>query len=122
MPGWYNRAVVAIIDFDRAVRFYRETFGFRQDWLYQEDDGTRIMQISREGCELILSNQWPERAGTARFFVSLDPPDFDAMRAEAEAKGIAREGWWGYRLVVVADPDGNELWFPYPSEDGGKSS
>ncbi len=122
MPGWYSRPVVAVTDFGRAARFYLETFGFKQDWLYEEDDGTRILQVSREGCELILSNQWPERAGTARFFVSLDPPDFDAMRVETEAKGIARESWWGYRLVVVADPDGNELWFPYPNENAEKSS
>ncbi len=116
MPGWYSRPVVAVTDFDRAVRFYLETFGFSEDWRHFEGDDVRIVQVSRGGTELILSNQWPERAGTARFFVSLDPPDFEAMRAEMEAKGIAREGRWGYRLVIVADPDGNELWFNYPGE------
>ena len=117
MPGWYSRPVVSVTDYERAVRFYLDTFGFKEDWKYVEDDGTRIMQVSREGCELILSNQWPERAGMARFFVSLDWPEYRVMRAETQAKGIGREGWWGYDLIIVADPDGNELWFPRPSEE-----
>ena len=24
------------------------------------------------------------------------------------------EGKWGYRVLIVQDPDGNELYFPYP--------
>jgi hypothetical protein len=41
----------------------------------------------------------------------------DALRAELEAKGVAvKEGSWGYRLLVVDDPDGNQLFFNYPSE------
>ena len=41
----------------------------------------------------------------------------DALRAELEAKGVlVKEGSWGYRLLVVDDPDGNQLFFNYPSE------
>jgi hypothetical protein len=41
----------------------------------------------------------------------------DALRAEFEAKGVpVKEGSWGYRLLVVDDPDGNQLFFNYPSE------
>ena len=41
----------------------------------------------------------------------------DALRAELEGKGVAvKEGSWGYRLLVVDDPDGNQLFFNYPSE------
>jgi hypothetical protein len=43
----------------------------------------------------------------------------DALRAELEANGVpVREGSWGYRLLVVDDPDGNQLLFNYPSETG----
>ena len=39
----------------------------------------------------------------------------DARRAEFEAKGVAvKDGKWGYRLLVVDDPDGNQLLFSYP--------
>jgi hypothetical protein len=41
----------------------------------------------------------------------------DALRAELEAKGVSvKEGSWGYRLLVVDDPDGNQLFFNYPNE------
>ncbi|HXZ40575.1 MAG TPA: hypothetical protein VEG68_07530 [Terriglobales bacterium] len=41
----------------------------------------------------------------------------DALRAELEAKGApVNEGSWGYRLLVVGDPDGNQLFFNYPAE------
>ena len=41
----------------------------------------------------------------------------DALRAELEAKGApVKEGSWGYRLLVVDDPDGNQLFFNYPNE------
>jgi hypothetical protein len=27
------------------------------------------------------------------------------------------DGYWGYPLLVVHDLDGNELYFPYPSDE-----
>jgi hypothetical protein len=39
------------------------------------------------------------------------------LRAEFEARGIpVKDGRWGYRLLVVEDPDGNQLFLPYPNE------
>jgi len=50
-------------------------------------------------------------------FISLDGGVLDAVRTELEGRGVdVRDGQWGYRLMVVADPDGNELYFPYPTE------
>ena len=41
----------------------------------------------------------------------------DALRAEFEARGLpVKDGRWGYKLLVVEDLDGNELFFPYPNE------
>lgn len=49
-------------------------------------------------------------------FISLDLSVLDALRAELEGRGVdVKDGQWGYRLMVVADPDGNELYFPYPA-------
>jgi uncharacterized glyoxalase superfamily protein PhnB len=74
------------------------------------------VQVSRDGCELILSDQWPEEAGQARIFISLERPDLDALLAEAGERGLeVKPGRWGYDLKVVEDPDGNRLWFPEPS-------
>jgi hypothetical protein len=41
----------------------------------------------------------------------------DALRGELEARGVPlKEGSWGYRLLVVDDPDGNQLFFNYPND------
>jgi hypothetical protein len=41
----------------------------------------------------------------------------DALRTELESRGVPiKEGSWGYRLLVVDDPDGNQLFFNYPAE------
>jgi hypothetical protein len=59
-------------------------------------------------------------------FISLnvEPPTreaavaaLDALREEFEAKGVpVKEGSWGYRLLVIDDLDGNQLFFNYPNE------
>jgi hypothetical protein len=39
------------------------------------------------------------------------------VRAEFEARGVpVQDGQWGYRLLVVEDLDGNQLFFNYPNE------
>ena len=117
MPGWYSRPVLAVRDAPASVAFYSEKLGFKVDWRYEEVGRLRIAQVSRDGCELILSDQWPEDAGQARIFVSLDPADFDRLVADSPDRGLAlADGDWGYALKVVEDPDGNRLWFPAPSE------
>ena len=48
-------------------------------------------------------------------FISLDLSVLEALRTELEGRGVdVKDGQWGYRLMVIADPDGNELYFPYP--------
>jgi len=29
---------------------------------------------------------------------------------------IVEDGYWGYPLMIVHDPDGNELYFNYPNQ------
>jgi catechol 2,3-dioxygenase-like lactoylglutathione lyase family enzyme len=116
MPGWYTRPVLAVRDANAALAFYAGKLGFAEDWRYEEAGALRIVQVSREGCELILSDQWPEDAGQARLFISLERPDFEALLADSAARGLTlHAGQWGYPLKVVEDLDGNRLWFPEPS-------
>jgi uncharacterized glyoxalase superfamily protein PhnB len=122
MAGWYARPVLAVRDAVAALAFYAETLGFGEDWRYEEQGALRIVQVSRDGCELILSDQWPDDAGQARIFVSLDRADFDRLLAEAAERGLAlADGNWGYPIRIVEDPDGNRLWFPEPSGAPGES-
>jgi catechol 2,3-dioxygenase-like lactoylglutathione lyase family enzyme len=113
---WYARPVLFVADIDRSVDFYVKQLGFTQSWRYGEEGKAWVAQVDRRGCELILSSQWPDKVGKGLMFISLDAGMLDALRVELEGRGVdVKDGQWGYRLMVVADPDGNELYFPYPS-------
>lgn len=117
MAGWYSRPVWSVADTARSLDFYASKLGFTEAWRYEENGRLLIVQVDREGCELILSSQWPERIGRGLVFVSLDLDVLEALRVELTAKGVeVKDGRWGYRLAVVADPDGNQLFFPYPAD------
>jgi catechol 2,3-dioxygenase-like lactoylglutathione lyase family enzyme len=113
---WYSRPVLFVADIDRSVEFYVHQLGFTQSWRHEEGGRALVAQVERQGCELILSSQWPVKAGTGLMFISLDVGVLNALRAELEGRGVnVKDGQWGYRLMVVRDVDGNELYFPYPS-------
>jgi hypothetical protein len=41
-------------------------------------------------------------------FISLNEAVLNALRAELEERGVdVKDGHWGYRVMVVTDPDGN---------------
>lgn len=126
MTEWFARPVLHVADVEASLRFYVSRLGFTSPWCYQEDRKSHVAEVDRQGCALILADTWPEKIGKAVIFISLnvEPPTpdaasaaLDALRSELEAKGVAvREGSWGYRLLVVDDPDGNQLLFNYPSD------
>ncbi|HLV86336.1 MAG TPA: glyoxalase superfamily protein [Candidatus Sulfotelmatobacter sp.] len=126
MTDWFARPVLHVKDVEASLRFYVERLGFTSAWRYEDDGRIRVAQVDRQGCSLIFSDQWPEKTGKGLMFISLnvEPPTrenataaLDALRAELEAKGApVKDGSWGYRLVVVDDPDGNQLFFNYPGD------
>jgi catechol 2,3-dioxygenase-like lactoylglutathione lyase family enzyme len=125
MTDWFARPVLHVKDVEASLRFYVDRLGFTSPWHFDEDGRTFVAQVDRQGCALILSSQWPEKMGKGLMFISLNLERemqiaaLDALRAEFEAKGVAvKEGRWGYRLLVVDDPDGNQLFFNYPNETG----
>jgi len=113
MSDWYSRPVLFVSDVGRSLSFYMDQLGFARSWKHEEDGRPVVAQVERQGCEIILSSQWPEKAGTAMIFVSLEHDVLLALRTELEARGVAvRDGHWGYAVMIVQDPDGNELHFP----------
>jgi len=126
MTDWFARPVLHVTDVEASLRFYVDRLGFTSPWRYDEDGIAHVAQVDRQGCALILADNWPEKIGKGLLFISLnvEPPTreeavaaLDALRAELEARGVAvKEGSWGYRLLVVDDPDGNQLFFNYPAE------
>jgi len=114
---WFARPVLFVADIGRSVDFYVNQLGFTQSWRYEDEGRALVAQVGRQGCALILSSQWPDKVGSALMFISLDVDVLVALRAELEAKGVnVKDGYWGYPLMVVHDLDGNELYFPYPSD------
>ena len=117
MGRWYSRPVLFVSDVERALSFYVGQLGFTKAWGDNPDGKPFVAQVDRSGCELILSSQWPEKNGTALIFLSLDPADVAAVRAELDQAGVeVKSGWWGYPLMIVEDPDGNELYIPCNAE------
>jgi len=123
MNDWFARPVLNVADVAASLRFYVDRLGFTSPWQYEEDGAIHVVQVEREGCAVILADTWPKRTGKAVVFVSLNlevdamVSALDALRAELEAKGVlVKDGSWGYRLLVIEDPDGNRLLFNYPNE------
>lgn len=126
MTDWFARPIINVTDVEAALRFYVNQLGFTNPWRYDEDGKVYVAQVDRQGCALILANSWPEKIGMGLMFISLNVEPatheaavaaLDALRAELSARGVpVKEGSWGYRLLVIDDPDGNQLFFNYPSE------
>jgi catechol 2,3-dioxygenase-like lactoylglutathione lyase family enzyme len=125
MTDWFARPVLHVRDVDASLLFYVNQLGFTSPWRYDEDGRVSVAQVDRQGCALILADTWPEKIGKGLIFVSLNVEPatheaavaaLDALRAELEAKGVVvKDGSWGYKLLVVDDPDGNQLFFNYPA-------
>ena len=137
MTDWFARPVLHVTDVEASLRFYVNRLGFTSPWCFDGDGRPCVAQVDRQGCALILADAQyfrenrsgafgPEKIGKGLMFISLnvepETPEaataaLDALRAELEAKGVSvKDGSWGYRLLVVADPDGNQLFFNYPAE------
>jgi uncharacterized glyoxalase superfamily protein PhnB len=127
---WYARPVLFVSDIERALDFYVNRLGFTESWRFEEEGKALVAQADRQGCALIFSSQWPDKVGKGLIFISLNVDAaldklrvdvemaLDKLRAELESEGVKVEDrWWGYRLLVVRDPDGNELYFNYPDAD-----
>jgi catechol 2,3-dioxygenase-like lactoylglutathione lyase family enzyme len=128
MTEWFARPVLHVSSVEASLRFYVDRLGFTVPWRVEEDGRVWVAEVDRQGTALILSQQWPQKAGKGLMFISLnvEPPTHeaevaavDALRAELEARGVSvKEGQWGYRVLVVEDLGGNQLFFPYPNEPG----
>jgi catechol 2,3-dioxygenase-like lactoylglutathione lyase family enzyme len=131
MTEWFARPVLHVSSVEASLRFYVDRLGFTVAWRYEADGHVFVAQVDRDGCALIFSDQWPEKTGKGLMFISLNvEPEsheaavaaLDALRAELEARGVpVKDGEWGYRLLVVEDPDGNQLFFNYPHEPSQSS-
>lgn len=143
MTDWFARPVLHVTDVEASLRFYMDHLGFTSPWRFDDDGKACVAQVDRQGCSLILADTQffrgnrsgafgPEKVGKGLMFISLNVEPhsregeiaaLDALRAELEAKGVTvKDGSWGYRLLVVDDPDGNQLFFNYPAESASTAA
>src|SRR5947209_17280142 len=107
----YTRPVLFVADVNRALRFYIEMLGFEKRW-HEADGMGKVCQVNRGECEIILCEDVARR-DKGRLFVELTRDGLDELRLELADRSIpAEKGWWGYDVIRIADPDGNELLFP----------
>jgi catechol 2,3-dioxygenase-like lactoylglutathione lyase family enzyme len=108
---WYARPVFFVADVNRAIRFYVDGLGFEKSW-HEGDGAGTVCQVNRGECEIILCEE-AKRRDKARLFVELTPEGLAELREEIVERSVpSKESWWGYDVIQVDDPDGNELLFP----------
>jgi catechol 2,3-dioxygenase-like lactoylglutathione lyase family enzyme len=108
---WYARPVLFVSDVQGALRFYVDKLRFEKKWHTGDGTGT-VCQVDRGGCEIILCED-PSRQDKGRLFVELNRDGIDELRREIVERSLATEKvWWGYDVIRIVDPDGNELFFP----------
>jgi catechol 2,3-dioxygenase-like lactoylglutathione lyase family enzyme len=108
---WYTRPVLFVADVNRALRFYIDMLGFEKQW-HEGDGAGGVCQIHRAGTEIILCED-ATRRDKARLFVALNVDGLNAFRREIVERSVPTEkSWWGYDVIKIVDPDGNELLFP----------
>jgi catechol 2,3-dioxygenase-like lactoylglutathione lyase family enzyme len=101
---WYMRPVFFVSDIQRAIGFYVDRLGFKKKW----HNGT-VCQVDRGGCEIILCED-ATRDDRGRVFLELSRKGVDQLLKEVEERSVqTRKSWWGYDVLQIEDPDGNEL-------------
>jgi catechol 2,3-dioxygenase-like lactoylglutathione lyase family enzyme len=112
---WYTRPVFFVGDVERALGFYEDLLGFKKSW-HEGDGKGKVCQVNRAECEIILSED-AGRKDKARLFVELTQDGIAELRREIVEHSIpSKESWWGYDVIQIDDPDGNELLFPLPDK------
>lgn len=120
MAKWYSRPVLFVAEVERASAFYVDRLGFTEAWRFPESDGRVVVaQVVRDGSEFLLSSQWPNKVGGGMMFIALTATDWRALPDILAARDVAFAwGHWGYRTLIIDDPDGNQLFFPDPDDPG----
>lgn len=105
---WYARPVFFVDDVNRAARFYIDMLGFVKKW-HEADGAGTVCQVDRGECEIILCED-ATRKDRSRLFIELTADGVRELRREVAERSIpSKQTWWGYDVLQIDDPDGNQL-------------
>ena len=108
---WYARPVFFVADLTRSLHFYVGLLGFEKAWHEAEGTGT-VCQVNRSDCEIILCRS-SDRKDKSRLFIELTREGVAQLRGQIAERSIpSKDAWWGYDVIQIDDPDGNELLIP----------
>ena len=105
---WYSRPVFFVSDIRRAIEFYVGKLGFEKKWHEADGKGT-VCQVDRGGCEIILCED-ADRNDRGRLFLELSREGVDQLVTEIDERRVpTQKAWWGYDVLQIKDPDGNDV-------------
>lgn len=105
---WYARPVLFVSDLQHALTFYLDKLGFVKKW-HEADGKGAVCQVDRAGCEIILC-QDPTRRDRGRLFLEVSREGVEQLLRETVERSVpTQKAWWGYDVLRIEDPDGNEL-------------
>jgi catechol 2,3-dioxygenase-like lactoylglutathione lyase family enzyme len=108
---WYPRTVLFVSDAEAAYRHYIDVLGFEHEWRHEESGSLLVCEVGRDGVQIILQRD-PEKAGKGRVFINPNRGESERATSEMKARGAdIRTGIWGMPVIMVHDPDGNQLFF-----------
>jgi len=100
--------VFFVSDLNQSLAFYLDTLRFTKAWHSTDGAGT-VCQVARSDCEIILC-QDATRRDKSRLFLELTAEGVAEFRREIADRAVPHKlTWWGYDVIQVEDPDGNEL-------------
>ena len=117
MSDWYSRTVFFVKDAGKSIEFYRDKLSCTVAWEYREGDRVVVCQVGRPGFEVILAAQDEAKSGHGRVFIEINRAQEVALRKEIEDKSVAAtDAYWGMPVILMEDPDGNQVMFSPPSK------
>jgi catechol 2,3-dioxygenase-like lactoylglutathione lyase family enzyme len=108
---WYPRPVLFVSDAEAAYRHYIDVLGFQHEWRHEEDGRLFVCEVGRDGVQIILQRD-PDRAGKGRVFINPNHGESESETAKMKVRNAdVTSGIWGMPVIIVRDPDGNQLFF-----------
>jgi lactoylglutathione lyase len=111
--------ILHVDDVERSVRFYRDLFGFQEEYRWPEEGeaGYVYLRMGETGLGIATRSEpplpdWPEGRATGQFQLCISSDDTDAAVERLTAGGARavtepHEMPWGEKIAFLEDPDGN---------------
>ena len=106
--------ILRIFDVDKAMEFYIEWLGFKEDWKHQfEADTPFYIQISKENLMIHLSEHHGDGTPGSRIFIDCNGLSefLQTLKPYKYYRPSIRREEWNANSMSVTDPFGNVLIF-----------